>query len=239
MNPVLFLLLALACFPAYAEIYDAPVDMASGGVSGTVPVPISDAVLVGANVQFVYKGTVSPDKHGFEFKGIPVGKYDILLFDEPENNTRRGTLYSGLAVTAGTAEVPAKFAAGLMKRMELNDKFFSRFKLAGFSFIDGNSIGLAVVERIKESPITHMNGTVQAHYLRRVEIATVELAVDDWKTNATRHVYRVEMPMEAGKPFLEYVQIPALGKIRVVDAVKDLGLINLPASTSGGSTPKE
>lgn len=239
MKSILFALLALLDLHARADIYDPPVETAPGGVRGTVTSPITGAVLVGANVLSVYKGSVSPDKRSFEFKGVPIGKYDILLFDEPENKNRRGTLYSGLAIAEGTAEVPPKFADALMKRMQLNDRFFTRFQIAGFSFVEGTSIALAAVERIKESPITHMNGTVQTHYLRRVEIATAELAVDDWKTNATRHVYRVEMPMETGWPFLNYVRVPALGKIRIVDTVKDLGEIGLPFPKTGGNGTKE
>jgi len=210
-----------------AEIYDPPTS-SPGGVRGSVNSPISAAVLVGANLTSIYSGTVSPDHRTFEFKGIPVGKYDILLFDEPADKNRKGAIYSGLTVTPGTAEVPAQFADRFMERTRLNDKFFSRFNIAAFSFTEGNSIGLAVIERIKESPITHMDGTVQTHYLRRVELATMELAVDDWKTNTNRHVYRVEMPMETGKPFLDYIPVPALGRIRVVDSVKDLGQISLP-----------
>ncbi len=220
--------LALACATARAEIYDPPTS-SPGGVRGSVNSPISAAILVGANLTSIYNGTVSPDKKSFEFRGIPVGKYDILLFDEPADKNRKGAIYSGLAVTPGHSEVPPQFADRFMERTRLNDKFFSRFNIAGFSFTDGNAIGLAVIERIKESPITHMNGTVQTHYLRRVELATMELAVDDWKTNANRHVYRVEMPTETGKPFLDYIPVPALGRIRVVDSVKDLGQISLPA----------
>jgi len=219
---------SLACASARAEIYDPPTS-SPGGVRGNVTSPISAAVLVGANLTSIYNGTVAPDKRSFEFKGIPVGKYDILLFDEPADKTIKGAIYSGLSVTPGKADVPAQFADRFMERTRLNDKFFSRFNIAAFSFTEGNSIGLAVIERIKESPITHMDGTVQKYYLRRVELATMELAVDDWKTNTNRHVYRVEMPMETGKPFLDYIPVPALGRIRVVDSVKDLGSISLPA----------
>lgn len=222
--------LALACSPIRADIYNPPTD-APGGVRGKVPFPISDAVLVGADLLSVYKGTVAADKRSFEFKGIPVGKYDILLFDEPGEKNQPGAFYSGLSLSVGNVDVPPQFADRLMERIHLNDKFFTRFNLAAFSFIEGNSMALVVIERIKESTITHMDGSIQDHYLRRVELATMELAVDDWKTNATRHVYRAELPRETGKPFLNYVHIPALGKIRIVDTVKDLGLINPPAGS--------
>ena len=61
---------------------------------------------------------------------------------------------------------------------------------------------------------------------RRFELAQFDRAADTWSFMVNRHLYREEDA--AGRvEFLNSKFIPALGNVRVIESVKDLGVIAL------------
>jgi hypothetical protein len=66
-----------------------------------------------------------------------------------------------------------------------------------------------------------LNGPV-----RRFEFAQFEKAADTWSFLVNRHLYREE-EAAGGIDFLESKFVPALGNLRVIESVKDLGAISL------------
>ena len=91
----------------------------------------------------------------------------------------------------------------------------------------GDDNALAFVERVSDKEILRQDGTRLPASLRRLEVIELARAADDWQVTISRHLYREEQPPGA-LSFLKHGFVPALGGLRVIDRMKDLGHIPLP-----------
>lgn len=201
------------------RIYTSPEPGAPGGIRGVVNVPLTEALAVGHDHTHVYRGSLTDGNQGFRFTGLPVGKYDLVLL------TKDGVVYEGLALGEGKKDLPAGSLEHLKTRVEAQDAFFNRTLIQRIGF-DGDN-ALVFVERIRDKNILRQDATVLQATLRRLEVMEIAQAGDDWQVTTTRFLLRAEQP-PGGIDFLQHKEDPALGNLRVVGGVKDLGQLKLP-----------
>ena len=224
MKPVLiYSVLVLFVLQLRADpgrIYTAPDNAAPGGIQGSVTVELTHAIAIDHDRLHVYLAELSDGGRAFHFAHLPVGKYDLVLV------TKDGAIYEGLALGDATASLSPASLKNLETRIAVADSFFNRH-MVHRTGIEGDRI-LAFVERIRDKTILKQSGEKLDSNLRRLEIIELQQAADDWQMVTTRHIYREDEPIEDNPPFLKHFFFSALGNIRVVDSVKDLGALSLP-----------
>ena len=214
-----FLLLALLLVPGvFADteqrIYTAPDPAATGGIRGTVNIVVTHALAVNHDHVEVYRGEMSNGGKTFAFSHLPVGKYDLVLV------TADGKVYEGLALGDEKRDLPPGSMEHLKQRVAAQDAFFNRSLIQRIGFDGENAFVFA--ERVRDKLILKQSGEKLNATLRRLEVIELAEAGDDWQVTTNRHLYREEQP-PGGINFLLHGNVPALGNLRVVDGVKDVG----------------
>lgn len=221
MKTFVFVLLFAAALRADpGRIYSAPDPASSGGIEGTSPVRLTHALAVGHDRIHVYRAELAEGGKAFRFEHLPVGKYDLVLVAAP------GIVFEGLALGGPPADPDPVPQKNLALRVAAADSFFNRHTIHRTGF--GRDQALVFVERIRDGLTLQQSGEKLDSNLRRLEIIELERAADDWQMSAARHIYREEEPVRASPPFMKHFFVSAIGNLRVVDSVKQLGTLTLP-----------
>ena len=218
---IFFFAVAGLAFAQSGRIYTAPEAGATGGITGALPRgKLRYAMAVDSERVKVFQGKIEAGSNRFRFEHLPVGKYDVVLV------TNGHEMYEGLRLGADATGMGSGLRANLEKRIALADSFFNRYKIHRVG-LDGERV-LVFVERLRDRLILQQSGEKLDANLRRLEVIELEQAQDDWQMIQSRHLYREGEPIEKAPPFLQSVNVPGLSAVRVVDSVKNLGLIELP-----------
>lgn len=192
----------------------------AGGLTAKVDTALTYAIALERDRTSAYKGTLSEENTRFHFANLPTGKYDLLLF------TKGSLVFEGLQLGE-----PADLGSGagrknLEERVAKADAFFNKYKLHRMGLIEDGSKLLALVERMRDKETLTGAGEKLNGPVRRFELAQFDRAADTWSFMVNRHLYREEDA--AGRvEFLDSKFVPALGNIRVIESVKDLGVLAL------------
>jgi len=214
-------LAAGAAFAQSGRIYTAIDSRAAGGITGALPAgELTHALAVDQDRVRVFRGSLPAGNHGFRFEHLPVGKYDLVLV------TKARDVWEGLRLGAPTTALSTAQQSNLEKRIRLADTFFNRCQIHRCG-VEGERV-LVLVERLRDRLILQQSGETLNANLRRLEIIELTQAADDWQMIQSRHLYREGEPLEKAPPFLRHAYLPALGGIRVVEQVTDLGVIPVP-----------
>ncbi len=193
---------------------------AGGGITGKVNTPLTHAIALERDRISAYKATLSEENTRFVFANLPTGKYDMLLF------TKENFVFEGIQLGE-----PAELGAGVVRknleeRIVKADAFFNKYKLHRMGLIEQGAKLLALVERVRDKETLTGGGEKLKGPVRRFELAQFDKAADTWSFMLNRHLYREEQT--AGVPdFLDSKFVPSLGNIRVIESLKDLGVITL------------
>ena len=203
------------------RIYTTPDPVAMGGIEGTAPLPLTHALAVEHDRLHVYRAELSDGGKTFQFHHLPVGKFDLVLI------TAGNTIYEGLALGDLAANPDPVSEKNLRTRIGAADSFFNRFAILR-NGANGEQ-ALAFVERLRDRLTLQQSGEKLNANLRRFEIIELAKAGDDWQMSTTRHIYREEEPVRENPPFMKHFFVSAIGNLRVVDSVKQLGELALPS----------
>lgn len=216
-------LLALAggSFAQTANLYTKPDPAAPGGISGTVDKELTHAIALARDRVHCYRADLSNGGKSFRFSGLPTGKYDLMLV------AKAGAVYENLTLGAKAVELTDEQKKNVAIRLNKADSFFNKWKLHRVGIEEDGEKLVCFIERMRDKEILRQSGEKLGANLRRFEVATLNKATDDWDFADTRHLYREEQPLGELSP-LKHERVEALGNIRVIDAVKDLGSIALP-----------
>ena len=224
MKLILLAALLLGATPLLAQtanLYTKPVAGATGGLAGKVDRELTHALALHHDRKQCFRAELSDGGKAFRFSGLPTGKYDVMLV------AKGGAVFEGLTLgedpKLGTTE-----REHLEKSLTKADTFFNKWQLHWAGVSDDGEKMLLFVERIRDKVILKQSGEQLMSNLRRLEVAEMAKAADDWNFVDSRHVYREEHPL-GQLPFLYHARVGQLGNVRVIDSVKDLGTIALPA----------
>jgi len=219
--------LFLACFVAAlradpGRIYTNPDPATAGGIAGATSRPLTHALAVEHDRLHVYRAELADGEKTFLFSHLPAGKYDLVLV------AAGNLVFEGLQLGEPPANPDPASLQNLGKRVAVADAFFNRCAVCRIG-ITGDQ-ALVFVERIRDHLTLQQSGEKLNANLRRLEIIELARASDDWQMTTTRHIYREEMPVAPDPAFLQHFFVPTIGNIRVVDSVKQLGTLKLPAN---------
>ena len=226
--------LALALRADPGRIYSVPDPAAQGGIEGGTAVPLTHALAVAHDRLRVYRADLTDGGKTFQFHHLPVGKYDLVLV------TTGNEVFEGLALGDPPENLDPVFEQSLRTRVGAADSFFNRFAILRTGVIRtgvSEDEVLALVERIRDRPTLQQSGEKLNANLRRLEIMVLMRADGNWKmstaqcfnTVSARHIFREEEPVRPNPPFMKHFFVSAIGNLRVVDTVKQLGGLSLPS----------
>jgi hypothetical protein len=202
------------------SFYTLPKPDANGGVVGRVEQGLTYALALERDRTSCYKGVLSEGGKRFEFKGLPTGKYDLVLFLKDRR------VVEGLFLGEGSESLVGKGRENFEERLQKADAFFNKYKLHRFGLVEGGTRILAFVERVRDKLALTGGGEALKGPVRRFEIAELDKASDTWTLLVNRHMYREE-DAPGKNDFLDSLHLPALGGIRVIQSPKDLGTVSL------------
>ena len=194
-----------------------------GGITGRAGAPLAYAFAMERDLTRVYRAKLDGVEGVFHFANLPVGKYDLVLV------TKDGTIYEGLEL--GESEMRKGARAGaLEERIVASDTFFNRVHVHRQGW--NGEVALVFVERIRDGETVRHSGEDLNQAVQRLEVIALEPATDDWQLTDSRHILRETHALEKGMPFLKSVYVSSLNDHRVIDSIKDLGVLSLPSPSS-------
>jgi hypothetical protein len=220
MKKILSTVFLLTCVLVHADIYTQPDHSQQGGIKGSFPEQLTHAIAVDHERSKVFLGKLSNGGKSFLIEHLPVGKYDLVLVDAYQK------VYEGLNLGDGAAISDKISSDHLVQRIAAADGFFNRYIIHRIGISTDGEFAFVFVERIRDTKSLHYNGTAMGD-VRRLEVATLQKAADDWQQTDTRHVYREEEKRLEGVPFLKDFYLPELGNLRVINSVKELPAISI------------
>lgn len=237
------LLVALAVAPVAAagddprvpggegKFHDQPDPNAKGGITAKVtPIAnLEDVIVVEPETYRVYLATIERSQGGFVIRGLPPGKYSLLL-------KFRSTVVEGLdlCVPGGYAKIPEKEWGYIQWEVWRSDDFFHEKRIARMG---GNGTRVKMlVDQVRSRKTYEPSGNIlKGVFRRRLELTEMRKTGLVWQIKKTRHLYREERKIDAPGRVLRYVYSPKLGGIRVGDEMVELPLIE--AQQIGVPTP--
>lgn len=203
------------------RIYTLADPAAAGGIEGrTLHAELTHAIAIDHERLKVFRGDIEGGDKKFRFHGLPVGKYDLVLV------TKDGAVYEGLDLGESPDKLPPASKKNIDVRVGKQEAFFNRYILHRAGIVGDRCY--AFVERMRDNPTVKQSGEKLNANVRRLEVITLDQASDDWQQIDSRHIYREPEKMTQHPPFLRHAFVAELGSIRVVDSVKQLGILNLP-----------
>ena len=222
------------CPPATqsTRLYTPPDPSAKGGIHGQIKEAkeksqlLSDVFAVSPdNPKLVYRGSVSTDGTEFSFQGLPVAKYDLLLIG-------KAFFYEGFKLTPDADSLTAKDRDQIEAIIVKSVPFFNVKKIHRCQGTAGrNGAARCVLQEVRTLPVTDQEGILHPEYqVRSIRLASLEnVGTAGWQLVNTREIIRMEPRAADLQGVLPHAHLPALGQIRVMDEIKELGEIDLAA----------
>jgi len=211
-----------------SRLYTPPDPNASGGLRARIAQPAGKlldvfAIPVGDVVR-VYKAKLMSDGRAFEFVNLPTAKYDLLLLF-PD------TVYEGITLSRATSTLTTKDLQGISTILNKSEPFYEIKKIdrcEGSAGVAGSAHCL--MQEVRARPITLQDATVHTDIqIRTIKLAHFEDVGPSWQLLTTREIVRREVLIGVEhKGLLAHVYCPdQLSGLRVVDSIKDLGVMEL------------
>lgn len=218
-----------------SRLYTQPDSSARGGIHGRIKKHGENTQILREvfavspdNPKLVYQGVVFGDGKEFSFKGLPVAKYDLMLLCQT-------FFYEGFKLTPDADSLTPRDREMIEKVITKSIPFFNVKKIHRCEGITGrNGAARCVLQEMRTLPVTLQDGTLHPEIqVRSIRLACLEdVGTAGWQMASTREIIRMEVGPDDLKGVLPHACLPALGQIRVMDEIKELGEIDLAAVES-------
>jgi hypothetical protein len=205
------------------KLYTQPDPSAKGGLRGKLDGKTQRLIGVFAlnamDFAKVYKATLDGD--AFSFNGLPTSRYDLWVLLQNE-------FYEGSTLHRGPSSLTPKDREGIEKSVNRVVPFFDRKRIHRLEGEAGSSAkARAVLQEYRAGLTLKQDATVLEGRARSLKLVLLEDVGTGWIVADTREVVRIEDPPGDKTDFYAHHHNPGLGGIRVVDSVRDLGVVNL------------
>ena len=215
--------------PERTRLYTAPDPASPGGLKGRITnpdAPIEQILAVpAANIETVYLGEISgAKKDSFQFKGLPVGKYDLIVVFEK-------AFYEGFKLTRGDSTLTTDDRQKIETTIQKSEPFFPRkfvHRVEGESGRGNLARGVITYfrDRGSELLLEQFEGKSNRPDFRRTfKLVVFKDVGPGWQIVRARDLYPVWMNPKAALPAHHYNT--KLSEFRVADEIKDIGALDL------------
>ena len=207
------------------NLYTPPDPGSPGGMLLKASDPVESAFAVPQSNQFlVYQGTVGPDNRSVSFSGLPIAKYDIILFCE-------NAIYEGFCLNRDENSLTPKDIKSIKATIGQSVPFFDLKRLERMKGTTGKEGKASVVfQEMRIDNFLNQNGDfMKGHQIRSLKLAFCEdVGKVGWQLQQTREIIRTDVFPDMIHGLLPIKFLETLEGIRVTTAVKNLGEMTLP-----------
>jgi hypothetical protein len=215
--------------PERTRLYTAPDPASPGGIKGHVTKPEAPieqilAVLT-VNPELVYLGEVSgPKRDQFQFKGLPVGKYDLLVAYDLG-------FYEGMQLQRDKSTLTPEDLGKIEAIIQKSEPFFLKKSVHRVEGETGRgNLARCICTFLRDKPSdllleTFEGGSKRPDFRRTYKLVLLKDVGPGWQVVRARDLYPVWMSPRHAVP--EHHFSTALSQIRVADQLKDLGDLDL------------
>ena len=223
---VLSLVLAFPCLAG--KFHDLPPGGGGGITVAVRPIEeLEEAIVVEATEYKAYLAHIDKSSGHVTIKGIPPGKYDLVL-------KFAGVCVEGLTldVVGGFRKLEKKEKKGIGHVTWITDDYFNKKRIARLGG-NGKTVKM-LVEQVRDKKTHEPDGTVLTDIqIRRLELTEMRKTGKIWTIKQTKWLFREERKMHDAddnvRPgvVLDFIYCPRLGGIRVGDEVETLPPVDL------------
>jgi len=232
----LLLLIALFAGSAFAQnspertrLYTKPDPANAGGLKGRIAKPELpiEAILAtpAENPEEVYEGEITdPKRAAFEFKNLPVGKYDLIVIYP-------AAFYEGLQLNRDASTLTAEDLKKIDASIQKSEPFFTKriiHRVEGQTGRGNNARCIVTYFREKGSELllqTFEGGFSRPDFRRTFKLVLLKDVGPGWQIARARDLYPVWVDPKRSLP--EHHFSGTLKQLRVADQIKDLGDLDL------------
>lgn len=215
--------------PERTRLYTQPDPANPGGLKGRVTtpaVPIEQVLAIPTeDPEKVYLGEVTDSQRTtFEFKGLPVGKYDVIV-------VYPSAFYEGLRLNRDDSTLTTEDLQKIETTIQKSEPFFTKrviHRVEGESGRGKNARAIVTYFREKGSELLleKFEGNYSRPDFRRTfKLVMLKDVGPGWQIARARDLYPVWVKPKGALPGHHYST--AISQIRVADQIKDLGALDL------------
>lgn len=215
--------------PQRTRLYTAPDPASPGGLQGHLKnpaLPIEQILATPAtNPEEVYLGEITgPKKDSFSFKGLPIGKYDLIVVYPT-------AFYEGFQLNRDASTLTPEDRKSINETIQKSEPFFSKrvvHRLEGQTGQGNFARAIITYYREKGSELlmeTFNGGFSRPDWRRTFKLVTLKQVGPGWQIVRARDLYPVWV--KANSPLPEHHFSSTISQIRVADQMKDLGELDL------------
>ena len=215
--------------PERTRLYKKPDAANTGGLKGRIgspSLPIEEILAVSAeDVEQVYEGEVGgAQRDTFQFNGLPVGKYDLLVIFASE-------FYEGLLLSVEPNTLTAEDLVKIDGSIQKSEPFFTKkftHRVAGETGRGHGARALCTYLRDKGSELlleTFEGKSNRPDFRRTFKLLLLKDVGPGWQIARARDLYPVWMNPKSALPAHKYSA--SLHQLRVADQIKDIGVLQL------------
>ena len=215
--------------PERTRLYTKPDPANPGGLKGRIAkpeLPIEEILALPAdNPEEVYEGQVAgPKRDAFEFKNLPVGKYDLVVIYP-------AAFYEGLQLSRDASTLTADDLKKIDASIQKSEPFFTKkiiHRIEGGTGRASGARGICTYFREKGSELLleQFEGKSNRPDFRRTfKLVLLKDVGPGWQIVRARDLYPVWMNPKSSLPAHHFSA--ALNQLRVADESKELGALDL------------
>jgi len=215
--------------PERTRLYTKPDGANPGGLQGHISnpaLPIEEILATPAeNPEEVYEGVVTgPKRDAFEFKNLPVGKYDLVIIYPT-------AFYEGLQLNRDASTLTPEDLKKIDATIQKSEPFFTKKFIHRVEGETGRASAARCIctyyrDKGSELLMETFNGQSNRPDFRRTfKLVLLKDVGPGWQVVRARDLYPVWVNPKSTLP--EHHYSAALKQIRVADQVKDLGALDL------------
>ena len=215
--------------PERTRLYTKPDPANPGGLKGRIAkpeLPIEEILALPAeNPEEVYEGQVTgPKRDAFEFKNLPVGKYDLVVIYP-------AAFYEGLQLSRDASTLTADDLKKIDASIQKSEPFFPKKTIHRVEGQTGRASTARLVatfyrDKGSELLLQQFEGKSNRPDFRRTyKLVMLKDVGPGWQITRARDLYPVWVDPKHALPAHHYSA--ALRQFRVADQVKDLGDLDI------------
>jgi hypothetical protein len=215
--------------PERTRLYKKPDPTNTGGLKGSIgspSLPIEEILAVSAeDVEQVYEGEVSgAQRNSFQFTGLPVGKYDLVVIFASE-------FYEGLRLDVEAHTLTAEDLVKINGSIQKSEPFFTKKFIHRVEGETGRGHGARAIctylrDKESELDLEKFEGTSSRPDFRRTfKLVLLKDVGPGWQIVRARDLYPVWMNPKGTLPTHNHNEV--LQQLRVADQIKDIGTLQL------------
>jgi hypothetical protein len=215
--------------PERTRLYTKPDPADTGGLKGRITnptIPVEQILAIPTeDPEKVYLGEVTDSQRTtFEFKGLPVGKYDLIVIYP-------AVFYEGLRLNRDDSTLTTDDLKKIETTVQKSEPFFTKriiHRVEGESGRGKNARAIVTYFREKGSELlleTFEGKSSRPDFRRTFKLVMLKDVGPGWQIARARDLYPVWVKPQSTLPVHHFSS--AISQFRVADQIKDLGALDL------------